>query len=79
MMETFWEMNPFRRKRKTARRQMGCYLAPDPAPGHPARRAFEGNRLAPSSTHCPQKAWEVGAWSPCPGRPPGLAVLRVQA
>ena len=59
MMETSWEMNPSRRRR-TARRQMGCYLVPDPAPGYLARRAFAGNRLAVSS--CPLLSKGLGSW-----------------
>lgn len=49
MMGTSWGRSPFTRKRRTARRQMGCYLAPAPAPGHQARRASGGNRLGPLS------------------------------
>lgn len=49
MMGTSWGRSPFMRKRRTARRQMGCYLAPAPAPGHQARRASGGNRLGPLS------------------------------
>lgn len=36
-------MSPFKRKRKTARRQTDC----SPAPGHQERRASGGNRLCP--------------------------------
>lgn len=78
MMETSWEMNPFRRRKRTARRQMGCYLAPGPAPEHLERKAFAGKTgplFLPTTLKRPGKL--VPGAHAMEG-PPGLAVLRVQ-
>lgn len=81
MTETSWGMSLFKRKRRTARRQMDCSRDPAPAPGHQARRASGGNRLGPSSYPRPPKTWG-GSWShwrafrPVQARSAGLSHCR---
>lgn len=60
MTGTSWGRSPFTRKRRTAKRQMGCYPAPAPAPGHQARRVSGGNRLGPVSPRHRECAWGLG-------------------
>lgn len=55
MTETSWETKLFRRRKRTARRPMGCSLDPGPAPEHPARRAFAGKWLNASGCPLPPK------------------------
>lgn len=62
-------MSPFKKKRRTAKRQMDCSPAPVPAPGHQARRASGGNRTGPLAAHCPQRHRE-DAWGLVPREGP---------